>query len=337
MELAVEGGDMSQVALEPSGGTGALDAYSATMAVKARSPRQLFWARFKEDKGAMMGLGFVALLIILGLLAPVISEHVVHHGPNDRTLSREMLDEFGLPKGPNSTYWFGADRAGRDLFVRTLYGIRTSLTVALAATAIAMFIGISLGITAGYFGGKTDTVISRGIDIVLSMPLLLFGIGLVSACSTSPEGCLNGVAKPGLRLVIFVIALFSWPQIARIVRGNTLSIREKEFIEASRSLGATNRYVMFREILPNLTAPIIVYSTLVIPGNIIFEASLSFLGLGVPQSVPSWGRMLSDAAGIFEVAWWMMLFPGLFLLLTTLSFNLLGDGLRDALDPTSRR
>jgi peptide/nickel transport system permease protein len=137
--------------------------------------------------------------------------------------------------------------------------------------------------------------------------------------------------------VIFVIALFSWPYIARIVRGQTLSIREREFIEAGRSLGASTSRIMLREVLPNLVAPIIVYVTLIIPQNILFEAALSFLGLGVPQQIPSWGRMIADGAQIFEVAWWLMVFPGVFLLATTLAFNLLGDGLRDALDPRTAR
>ena len=248
-----------------------------------------------------------------------------------------MTDAFGLPKGPNSKFFFGADKAGRDLFVRVIYGARTSLVVAVVSTAASVLIGVTLGVVAGFFGGKVDTLISRGIDIVLSMPLLLFAIGIVAACSTTKEGCLGGLIKPGLPVVIFVIALFSWPYIARIVRGNTLSIREKEFIEASRSLGASNRSIMFREVLPNLVAPIIVYATLIIPNNILFEAALSFLGLGVQQSIPSWGRMLSDAAQVFDVAWWLMFFPGLFLFMTTLAFNLFGDGLRDALDPRSGR
>ncbi|HEU4481154.1 MAG TPA: ABC transporter permease, partial [Actinomycetota bacterium] len=315
---------MSQVAPDVLIAPG--DAITAAGEPRARSPRELFWTRFKADRPALVGLGFIVFLVVLGLAAPVIAD-LVGHGPNDR-FQRDMTDPFGLPLGPNSEFWFGADLAGRDLFVRVIYGIRTSLVVAVVATGIAFFIGVTLGMAAGYFGGRVDTVISRFTDIILSMPLLLFAIGLVSACSTTAEGCLGGLAKPGLRLVIFIIALFSWPAIARIVRGNTLSLREREFVEASKSLGASNGWVLTREILPNLTAPIIVYATLVIPNNIIFEASLSFLGLGVPQSVPSWGRMLSDAAGIFEVAWWLMLFPGLFLVLTTLAFNLVGDGLR---------
>jgi peptide/nickel transport system permease protein len=304
--------------------------------VAGRSPRQLFWARFKKDKAAMAGLFVVIILILIAAFAGVISKHVVHHGPNELFQSTET-DEFGLPKGPSSDFWFGADTEGRDAFVRVLYGARTSLLVAFVATGIAMVIGTTLGIIAGYVRGFADTIISRGIDILLAIPLLLFAIGIVAACGSSKDGCLGGIVQPGLGLVIFVISIFSWPYIARIIRGNTLSIREKEFIEASRSLGAGNIRIMTREVLPNLVAPIIVYTTLLIPSNILFEAGLSFLGLGVPFTTPSWGQMVSDASGVFDVAWWLMLFPGLFLIATTLAFNLLGDGLRDALDPRTDR
>jgi peptide/nickel transport system permease protein len=303
--------------------------------VAGKSPRQLFWARFKKDKAALLGLGMVILLIVLALLAPLFVR-ITGHGPNE-LFSREMTDEFGLPKGPNKDFWFGADRPGRDVFVRVIYGARTSLLVAIVATGVAVLVGVILGTIAGYFGGKLDTLISRTIDVILSMPILLFAIGIAAACGASASGCLGGLIKPGLGVVIFIIALFSWPYIARIVRGNTLSIREKEFIEAARSLGAGNVRIMFREVLPNLVAPIIVYATLIIPSNILFEAALSFLGLGVPQTTPSWGRMLADAAPIFDVAWWLMVFPGMFLIATTLAFNLLGDGLRDAFDPRSDR
>ncbi len=300
-----------------------------------RSPKQLFWARFKQDKAALAALGAILALILLAFIAPLIAK-LIGHGPND-LYQREMTDDFGLPYGPNKDFIFGADQAGRDVFVRVIYGARTSLMVALAATGIAVFVGTTFGVLAGYFGGKLDTGISRAIDVILSMPILLFAIGIVAACGVTAQGCLGGLIKPGLGLVVFVIALFGWPYIARIVRGNTLSIREKEFIEASRSLGAGNVRIMFKEVLPNLVAPIIVYTTLFIPNNILFEAALSFLGLGVPQRTPSWGQMLSDASDIYEFAWWLMLFPGIFLVLTTLAFNLLGDGLRDALDPRSNR
>jgi peptide/nickel transport system permease protein len=301
--------------------------------VVGRTPWQLFWLRFKQDKAALFGLGFIVFLILLALTAPLISKYIVHHGPNE--LFREQVSDIGIPKGPSKAFWFGADTVGRDVFVRTIYGTRTSLLVAVFATGISLVIGVTLGIIAGYKGGWTDTLISRAIDVVLSMPLLVFAIGIAAACQI--KGCLGGAISPGLPLVVFIIALFSWTYIARIIRGQTLSIREREFIEASRSLGASSRRIISREILPNLVAPIIIYATLIVPGNILFEAYLSFLGLGVPQSTPSWGRMISDAASIFEVAWWLMLFPGLLLLLTTLAFNLLGDGLRDALDPKTSR
>ena len=304
--------------------------------VKGRTPRELFWYRFKQDKAALAGAGFIVFLILLALATPTIADKVIHHDPND-LFQRTMTNDFGLPKGPNKEFYFGGDRLGRDVFVRTLYGLRTSLSVAIIATSVAMLIGVTLGVIAGFFGGVVDTIISRITDIVLALPLLLFAIGIAAACSLSKEGCLGGLIRPGLGLIIFIIALFSWTYIARIIRGQTLTLREREFVEASRSLGASNRRIMFKELLPNLIAPIIIYSTLIIPSNVLFEAYLSFLGLGVPQSIPSWGRMIADASGLYEVAWWLMVFPGMFLFLTTLAFNLLGDGLRDALDPKGSR
>jgi peptide/nickel transport system permease protein len=232
--------------------------------------------------------------------------------------------------------WWGADTAGRDLFVRVLYGAQTSLFVALLATFISLLIGIFGGVVAGYYRGKVDTLVSRLIDIVLAMPVLLLALGLVAACGDA-QGCLGGLIKPGRLLVAYVIGLFSWPYIARIVRGQVLSLREKEFVEAARSLGARDSRIIFREVLPNVVAPIIVYTTLIIPGNVLFEAALSFLGIGVPPQTPSWGRMLTEGGNNFQVAWWMMVFPGVFLFLTTLAFNLVGDGLRDALDPRMAR
>jgi ABC-type dipeptide/oligopeptide/nickel transport system permease subunit len=299
----------------------------------ARTPVGMFWDRFRRDRVAITGAAVIVLLALIALTAPFLAHQLNGRGPNDLTLAREMTDEFGLPRGPNAEYWFGADKAGRDLFVRVLYGARTSLLVALIATSISVAVGVSLGITAGYYGGPIDTFISRTIDIILSLPLLLFAIGISAACSTTKDGCLGGRIKPGLGLVIFIIAVFSWPYVARIVRGNTLSLREREFIDASRALGASGRRIMFKEILPNLIAPIIVYATLIIPQNIVFEAALSYLGIGVPPHTPSWGRMLADATRLLDVAPWLMIFPALFLILTTLAFSLLGDGLRDALDP----
>nr|MDQ4040614.1 ABC transporter permease [Actinomycetota bacterium] len=184
--------------------------------------------------------------------------------------------------------------------------------------------------------GWVDTVLSRLMDVLLAFPILLLGIGLASACALG-DGCLGGIVQPGLTTVIFVIALASWPYVARIVRGQVLSLREREFVEASRALGSSNLRIMRVEILPNLIAPIIVYTTLIIPTNILFEAALSFLGVGVQPPTPSWGQMIADATSIFDTAWWYMAFPGLALVLTVLAFNLVGDGLQDALNPKSAR
>ncbi len=256
---------------------------------------------------------------------------------NTTAYTQTMEDAFGIPKGPNSQFWFGADGAGRDLFVRTMYGARTSLEVGVVASGIAVLIGLVVGLVAGYFRGWADTVLSRFADVMLAIPQLLIAIGIVAACSTTKTGCLHGLIQPGLGIVIGVIAFFSWSIIARIVRGFTLSIRERDFVEAARSLGASNTRIIFREILPNLIGPIIVYTTLLIPQSILFEAALSYLGLGVPPDTASWGGLLNQAAQYYDVAWWLMLFPGLFLVITVLAFNLLCDVLRDALDVRADR
>jgi ABC-type dipeptide/oligopeptide/nickel transport system permease subunit len=233
---------------------------------------------------------------------------------------------------PSAQHLFGVDPLGRDVFARVLYGARVSLLVAFVATGLSLLVGVTLGMVAGYFRGWVDMAISRMIDVLLAFPILLLALGLATACSLG-KGCFGGSLKPGLAVVIFVIAFANWTYIARIVRGQVLSLREKEFVEASRSLGAPNRRIIFREILPNLVAPIIVYATLLIPQNILFEAALSFLGAGVQPPTASWGAMLADATAIYNVAWWYMVFPGAALLLTVLAFNLVGDGLQDALHP----
>ena len=323
---------MSKVATEPHEGVAPLGPEGEpAQDVVGRTPWQLFWRRFRRDKVAIVGLFLIGFMIFAALSAGFFANNVVHHDVNEFYF--EMLDEYGLPKGPNAQFWFGADPAGRDLFLQVLYGARTSLIVAFFATGLEVIIGVALGVMAGFFRGKVDTFISRTMDVMLSLPVLLLALGLVSACGLQPEGCLFGLIKPGLLLVSYVIGLFSWPYLARIVRGQVLSLREKEFIEASRSMGAGNVRIMFKEVLPNLVAPIIVYTTLLIPANILFEAGLSYLGIGVPITTPSWGRLLADSSSLFADAWWTMFFPGMFLLATTLAFNLVGDGLRDALDP----
>ena len=320
-----------------AGPTGEVHTGVAAPTIQGRSPRQLFWMRFRQDKAALFGAGVIILLILFAIFAGVIS-NIIGHGPND-VYQAEMSDDFGIPKGPNSSFWFGADSASRDLFVCVVYGARTSLLVALFATSVAMTIGVTVGVIAGYYRGFADALLSRVSDVVLAMPVLLIAIGIGAACGATPEGCLGGHVEPGLGLVVFVISAFTWPYVARIIRSTTLSLREKESVEAARSLGASNRRIIVREILPNLVAPITVYATLLIPANILFEASLSYLGLGLPPSTPSWGQAIASAAdgGLYRVTPWLMIFPGIFLILTTLSFNLLGDGLRDAIDPRSDR
>jgi peptide/nickel transport system permease protein len=302
--------------------------------ITARSPLQLFWRRFRSDKVAMVSLGFIVLLIIVALAAPLVVKAFGVSGPNVQNVG--ALDAFGQPSGPSSVHPFGVDELGRDILARVIYGARVSLEVAFISTGIAVLIGVIVGTAAGYFRGWIDSLLARLMDIVLAFPILLLAIGLASACSLG-KGCLGGLITPGRVTLIVVIALSSWPYIGRIIRGQVLSIREKEYIEAARSLGASNRRIMFREILPNLVAPIIVYTSLILPTNILYEAALSFLGVGVQPPTASWGQMIASATPIFNTAWWYMLFPGIALVLTVLAFNLVGDGLQDALNPKTGR
>jgi len=307
----------------------------------AKSPWQLFWRRFKEDRLALGALVFIVVLIVVAVFAPVVVDIVGAPGPDERdTAALDPL--FATPTGPSGDHLFGVDQLGRDVFSRTVYGARVSLIVAFAATLIATAAGIVAGLLAGYYRGWTDTLISRSIDVLLAIPYLLLATGLAAACTLGQTsgggggGCLGGLIQPGLGVVIFVISFTSWTYMARIVRGQTLSLREKEFVEAARAGGASNWRIIFREILSNLTAPIVVYASILVPQVILYEAALSFLGVGVNDQ-PSWGQMISEASGLFPDAWWYMFFPGLTLLVTVLAFNLIGDAMQDALNPKTRR
>ncbi len=297
--------------------------------VTARSPLALFWRRFRADRVAMVSAIFILLLILVAIFAPVVTN--ILGLPSPYANNSNALDAFGSPSGPSAAHPFGVDQLGRDVASRVIYGTRVSLEVGIFGTAIALFIGTVLGLIAGFYRGWVDTAISRVVDVFLAFPVLVLGLGIGAACGV--RGCLGGFIQPGLGTVIFIIALSSFTYIERIARGQVLSLREKEFVEASRSLGASNRRIIFREVLPNLVAPLIVYASLLIPTNILFEAGLSFLGVGIRPPTASWGQMISDASPIFNTAWWYMVFPGVALLLTVLAFNLLGDGLLDALNP----
>jgi peptide/nickel transport system permease protein len=300
--------------------------------IAARSPLELFWRRFRKDKVALVSLAFIVLLVVVAIAAPLVVKLVGAPGPDVQNPS--TLTQYGTPTGPSFAHHhiFGVDPLGRDVFARVVYGARPSLEVAFIATGLSMLIGVAIGMMAGFYRGPVDTLLSRMIDVTLAFPVLLLGLGLGAACSQG-DGCVGGLIKPGIDVVILVIVIGTWTYIARIVRGQVLSLREKEFVEAARSLGASDARIIFREVLPNLTASIIVVATLFIPINILFEASLSFLGVGVQPPNPSWGGMLADATNIFNSAWWYMVFPGVALVLTVLAFNLVGDGLQDALHP----
>ncbi len=301
--------------------------------ITARSPAQLFWRRFRSDRVAMVSAVFIVVLILVAVFAPVIVSILGLQGPNVQ--NSNALDAFGSPTGPSGAHIFGVDQLGRDVFSRVIYGARVSLEVGIIGTAIAAIIGTVVGLVAGFYRGWADTLLMRAVDVFLAFPVLVLGLGIGAACGV--RGCLGGLVQPGIGTVIFIIAISSFTYIARIVRGQVLSLREKEFVEAARSLGASNTRILFRELLPNLIAPLIVYSSLLIPVNILLEAALSFLGVGIRPPTASWGQMISDASTIFNTAWWYMVFPGLALLLTVLAFNLLGDGLLDALNPRAGR
>jgi peptide/nickel transport system permease protein len=312
---------------------GGFDFPDPAQGIAARSPWQLFWRRFRQDRVALVSLGFIAFLFVVALAAPLIVKLLGLPGPSVQ--NPNLTDSFGSPLGPSLAHPFGVDQLGQDVMSRVIYGTRVALEVGILGTAVATLIGVVIGTLAGFYRGWVDTLLSRLIDVVLSIPILLLGLGIGAACAV--RGCVGGTVQPGLGLVIFLIALANWTYIARIVRGLVLSLRESEFVQASRALGASDARIMFREIFPNLLAPIIVYSTLLIPLNILLEAGLSFLGVGIRPPTASWGQMIAAATPIFNTAWWYMTFPGLALLLTVLAFNLLGDGLQDALNPRAAR
>jgi peptide/nickel transport system permease protein len=312
-----------------SGAEAGLDLVESGHEIAARSPLQLFWRRFRRDRVAQASGVFIVLLVLVAIFAPLVVKLLGLPGPY--TQNPNLTGPFGEPVGPSGAHPFGVNPLGQDVASRVIYGTRVSLEVGVVGTAIATVIGVTLGLLAGYYRGWTDTIVSRLIDVTLSIPILLLGLGIGAACAV--RGCAGGTIQPGVSVIIFLIAFATWTYFARIVRGLTLSLREREFVDAARAMGASDVRIMFREILPNLVGPIIVYATLQIPLNILFEASLSYLGVGVRPPTASWGQMIAAATPTFNTAWWYMVFPGAALLLTVLAFNLLGDGLRDALNP----
>jgi peptide/nickel transport system permease protein len=294
------------------------------IAIEGRSQWNLTWRRLRSDKMAVASVIVILIMILLAIFAPVFAS-ITGHGV-DQAFTNTGTSSSGAPVGPGTNgFWLGTDYIGRDLFVRILYGARVSLFVGVFTTAIATVAGVTIGLVAGYFGGVVDTILARFIDTVLAFPFVVLALALAA------------VFGPSLLIVIGVISFFAWAGISRIVRGQTLSLKEKEYIEAARSLGAGPWRIMFVDILPNLMGPVLVLATLYIPTAIIVEATLSFLGIGIPEPTPSWGSILSEAQNYYQVAWWYVVFPAAALLITTLAFNLLGDGIRDAMDPRTER
>ena len=292
--------------------------------VQGRTQWQLTWQRLRSDRVSMIALAVIGIMVLLAILAPAIAALTGHQVNMAYVVNGETDD--GNPVGPGvNGFLLGTDSTGRDLLVRVLYGARISLFVGVVTTLIASVLGVAVGLIAGYFGGIIDTVLARFTDAVLAFPYIVLALALAA------------VFGPSLTIIVVMITFFSWAGIARIVRGQTLSIKEKEYVEAARSLGAGPFRIMFFDILPNLLAPVLVIGTLYIPNAVVFESTLSYLGLGVQAPTPSWGNMLSDAQNFYQVAWWYLVFPALALLITTLAFNLLGDGIRDAMDPRTEK
>ena len=304
-------------------------------AIEGRSLGQIAWMRLRRDKVAMGGGVVIIALILIAIFGPFFVQNPTIYHPS--LINPTLSTPNGTLGGISAAHPLGVEPStGRDMLSRVVNGARISLLIAFLATALAVVIGVVMGVIAGYFGGWTDSVIARLMDIFLAFPLLVFAIALVGVMPSSAFG----LSGNGLRiwLLIFIIGFFAWPYMGRIIRGQTLSLREREFVDAARSMGARGPYVLLRELLPNLWGPILVYATLLIPTNILFEAALSYLGVGIIPPQPTWGGMVSDAVtnGFYQIDPMFMIIPGFAIFLTVLAFNLFGDGLRDALDPRSR-
>jgi peptide/nickel transport system permease protein len=316
--------------------------------IRARGHWEQVWRRFRRDRLALAGGGFVVLLVLTAIAGGPIAAAILGHGPND--LYYTAVDSRLLPVGPmtyvqdvnhpghTTLFVLGADGTlGRDEFLRLLYGARVSLEVAVLSTALSMSIAIVLGAAAGFYRGWVDAVVSRVTEITMAFPQLLFLIALAATVGSRLDDVTLGIFGHGVVTLVLVFTLFGWFFPARVIRAVVLSVREQEFVEAARMVGARDARIIRSHVLPHLVAPIIVFSTLAVGGLILAEAGLSFLGIGIKVPTASWGNLLSAAPSFYTSQPWLMVWPGAAILSTTLAFNLLGDGLRDAFDPRSGR
>jgi len=334
--VSLPSGELEVIAGSPA----PADPLGESKAIEGRSLWQIAWRRLRKDKVAMAGGTIVLLFALVAVFAGLLS---AWYGHDWKTQAPNLLDQTTtMPVGPfggaSGSHWLGITPVlGQDVFAGLLFGARTSLIISSLATLLSLVLGVSLGLIAGYARGWRDTLIARMMDMLLAFPTLLFSIALLSVFSIVPS--FAGLSGVPLRfgVIIFVLGFFGFPYIGRIVRGQVLSLREKEFVDAARSLGASNFRIMSREMMPNLIGPIVVYTTLTIPIYILGEAGLSFLGVGVTYPTASWGQMLSDAGNYFQIDPFYLIVPGITIFIAVLSFNLFGDGLRDALDPKSTR
>jgi peptide/nickel transport system permease protein len=334
----------SELESHPLTSGGASPDGTAVEQVAGRSPTQLALFRFRQDKLSMIAFGIVAIYLVVGIAAPFL----VHFGILDPFTNRSGakyldVEAGGIPKGflggMSPSHPFGLEPGiGRDVLSRLVLGITTSLAIALAATVVAVGVGTVLGIVSGFVGGFADATIGRLIDLTLSFPqtLMLLSLSGLFVATLVKWGVPAGDLANGM-YVVFVLGLFGWPPIARIVRGQVLSIREREFIEAARLMGAPRSRMYFKEVLPNLWAPLLVYFTLTMPAYISAEAALSFLGVGVKPPTPTLGNILTDSITYSQADFFFFFIPAFLIALIVVSFNLLGDGLRDALDPRGAR
>lgn len=280
--------------------------------VKKRSVAAEVWQRLCRNKMAMMGLGILVILALGAIFADVIADY------DTMVVAQDVKNRL---QGPSAAHWFGTDEFGRDIFARMLHGSRVSLVVGLISVSISLILGGTLGAFAGFYGGRVDNIIMRIMDIFLAVPSILLAMTIVAALGTD------------LIYVMLAIGVSGIPSYARIVRAAVMSVKDQEFVESARAIGASSPTIIFREILPNCMAPIIVQATLSVAGAILSTASLSFIGLGVQPPAPEWGAMLSSGRNYLRDSVHLTLFPGLAIVITILALNLLGDGLRDALDP----